>query len=421
MTTETLQPISAPAARPDVAALRGAAFLALLTWLLVTSAYHGEVLPGGKVSGIDFGIFYHAAQRLNAGLPLYQPHGELYAYSPLLALLMRPLAHLPLESALKVWFAFSAACLVASVGVFGRASGLGWRDAGPLGLMLLAGFRFWPTTMNFALGQINFLMLLLLCGMFWADHRRRPLLLGVLLGAACLFKIWMLGLLLYPLLRRQWPAVAACLGVCFVSFVALFSVIGWREWSPFLQASLNTSKQVNRISITHSLFGFASLHFRANGLLQPVLNSALAWGLVLLAGAAALAWGLALLRRRPALSPLESRLALGVVAVSVLLLVPPCQNEYLVLCLPLLWTLLAPADAEAGRLAPWMLAGGALGYVLFSRGWGPYAPVPEAYQHGLRSLLVSAPFYAAAVLWATGVLALRATTTAKKTPYKKTP
>jgi len=234
------------------------------------------------------------------------------------------------------------------------------------------------------------------------------LLLGVLLGVACLFKIWMLGVLLYPLLRRQWPAVGACLGVCAVSFVALFTAVGWREWSPFLQASLNTGRQVSRISITHSLFGFASLHFRANGLVQPVLNSTLIWGLVLLVGTAAIAWGLALVWRRPALSPLETRLSLSLVTVSVLLLVPPCQNEYLVLCLPLLWTLLVPADAEAGRLAPWMLAGGALAYVLFSRGWGPYAPVPDAYQHGLRSLLVSAPFYAAAVLWATGVWALRA-------------
>lgn len=402
----TLEPLDARSS--GVVALRGAIFLAMLAWLLVTSAYHAAVTPDGKVTGIDFGIFYHAAGRLNAGLPLYQPHGELYAYSPLLALLMRPLAHLPLDAALKVWFGFSAACLVASVAVFGRAARLGWRDAGPLGLMLLVGFRFWPTTMNFALGQVNFLLLLLLCGMFWADSRRKPLLLGVLLGVAGLFKIWMLGLLLYPLLRRQWRAAAVCLAVCGLSFLVLFSIVGWQEFSPFLQAGLNTGRQVSRISITHSLLGFATLHFRANGLVQPVWDSALVWGLVLLAGTVAIAWGFTLLWQRGSLSPVEARLFLSLVAVSVLLLLPPCQNEYLVLCLPLLWTLLAPADADAGRFSPWMLAGGGLAYLLFSRGWGPYAPVPAPYQHGLRSLLVSAGFYGAAVLWLTGVWALRA-------------
>lgn len=196
-----------------------------------------------------FVIFYHAAGRLNAGLPLYQPHGELYACSTLLALLMRPLAHLPLDTALKVWFVFSTACLIASAAVFGGASRLTWRDAGPLGMMLLVGFQFWPTTMNFALGQINFL---LLCGMFWADSRRRPLLLGVLLGFAGLFKIWMPGLLLHPILRRQWQAVAAGLAVCGLSYLVLFSIVGWREWTPFLQASLNTDRQVSRISITRT-------------------------------------------------------------------------------------------------------------------------------------------------------------------------
>lgn len=50
----------------------------------------------------------------------------------------------------------------------------------------------------------------------------------------------------------------------------------------------------------------------------------------------------------------------------------------------------------------------AVSVLLFSRGWGPYAPGPAPYRPGLRSLPVSAGFYGTAVLWLTGVWAVQA-------------
>lgn len=387
--------------------VRSALFIGLLVWLLVITAYRGALNTGDLITGIDFEIFYDTAARWNHGLPLYQPHGQLYAYSPLLALILRPLAMIPLGAALKFWFCFSAACLVLSVLVYGSAARMKWSDAASLGIMLVTGFRFWPTTMNFALGQLNFLMLLLLCSMFWADNRRKTVMLGILIGFAALFKIWMLGLLLYPLLKRQWSAVTAAIGLCVLAFPLLFTLAGWREFPAFLQASISTSQQVSRISITHSLFGFMHLHFQSNALLDPFSTNRLLYAAFLLAGLAGVGYGYLLLWRNRDFSSYYQRLSLGLVAVSVLLLLPPCQNEYLVLCLPLLWTMIAPVETGATDIQiPMMLAGWVI-YLLFSRGWGPYAPVPAAYHHGWRSILVSTGFLAMSALWLAGILFLR--------------
>lgn len=411
MTTSTVSTL-APPHTARAPGYPNALFLLLLAWLLVTAAYRGAVNVGVGITGIDFTIFYHAAQRLAAHQPLYQPHGELYAYSPLFALALRPLAHLSLASAIKIWFGFSALCLIGAVFVYASAARMTGRDTALIGLMLLVGFRCWPTTMNFGLGQANLLLLLLLCGMVWADSRTRWTLFAILIAAAALVKIWMLGFLLYLLVRRQWRAGAVSVALFGAAMALLFTLVGWREFGPFVQAGIITGRQVLRISVTHSLYGFALLHLHSNPLMSPFTHSKALFGAFLALGVAALGYGLlALWKQPPAPSPHQARLALGLVAVSVLLLLPPCQNEYLVLCLPALWTLLTLPSANGRRAAPFWAAG-VLVYLMLSRGWAPYAPLPPAYQHGLKSLLVSMNFYALCVLWLATVAALRRTQTA---------
>ncbi len=381
-----------------------ALFLLLLVWLLTTAAYKGAVNVGTGITGIDFTIFYHAAQRLAAHQPLYQPHGELYAYSPLFAIALRPLALLSLSQAVKAWFFFSALCLIGSVFVYASAARMTTRDTALVGLMMLVGFRCWPTTMNFGLGQANLLLVLLLCGMYWADSRARWTLFAVLVALAALVKIWMLGFLIYLVVRRQWRAVGLCVALFAASLTVLFSLVGWREWGPFVQAGLLTGRQVLRISVTHSLYGFALLHLHSNPLMAPLVPGKVGFYVFLALGAAVIGYGLLLLWKRSAApGSRDARLALGLVAVSALLLLPPCQNEYLVLCLPALWTLLTLPEPGARHAA----ALGVVVYFLLSRGWAPYAPLPPAYQHGLKSLLVSMNFYALTILWLALVSALR--------------
>lgn len=406
------------------ALIRNGAFLALLVWLLVASAYHGAVSPAGGITGVDFHIFYDAASRLNHGLPLYQTGRDLYVYSPLFALLLRPLAHLPYAEALRAWFLVGAGCLILSAALFARAARLTLLDAAPLGLMLLVGFRSWPATMNFGLGQANFILLALLCGMHWADSVRKPLLVALLIVAAALVKAWVLGLVLYLLLNRQWkPALAAVTGYA-AALLLLFGLVGFSEWPKFLAAGAAAARQIAGHQVRQSILGFADLHFHANSLIYPLADSRAVYALFVLACTAAIGWAFwALWRSAPARVPLEQssyrdRLRFGLAAMSLLLLLPTFEDEYIVYCLPLLWTLLLGPRTERGERAgtealnikerlPWLLPSALAVYLVLNHGWPVYPPIAAGYQHGLRSLLVSADFFGVAALWLLAFLGLQ--------------
>lgn len=403
-------------AAADPPALRNGLLLLLLAWLLLAVTYSGATSPDSGIRGMDFNVFYQAVTRLNHGAALYQP-GQMdilpYVYSPLPAELMRPLGRLPFEAALKAWFLVNAGCLILAVLLYGAAARLAWRDVPLLGVLLLVSFRFWDNTLNFGIGQSNDILLGLIGGMLWADSRGRWGLMGALIVLAALFKVWMIGLLLYLLLRRQWkPALLSAVGFA-LSLGILFSAIGWREAPAYVQVLRAARAIQERMEVQNSILGVANTHLRANPFVTPLLNShAVYLGFITL-GVAVVLWGFTFLWRvLQAPTPVEARLAFGLTLASILLLLPTYENGYFVYCFPLLWTLLASpeADAEAptrlwspSRL---MLGGGILVYLVFSRPWPFYTPFPPADQHGLRSLLVSMKFFGTAALWLIGMAAL---------------
>ncbi len=406
--------------RPAV--IRTVLLLFLVSWLLVSSAYSGAVSPTSGIAGLDFAVFYHAAARLNAGQPLYQPHlppsmqGGLYVYCPLLAMLLRPLAHLPFHKAMQVWFFVNATCLILAVLLYGASARLTWKTASLLAVLLLVSFRYWDTTMNFALGQSNSLMLAFIGAMLWADSRKRWLLLGMLIALAALFKIWLIGLLLYLALRRRWREAAASVGAFAVVTGGLFAVVGWPQLPDYLRSMMQAKAHGEQYSIMNSVLGFANLHLRVNPLVSPILDSRVCYFLFVGACLAGIVWGFARLwqvLRDP--SSLEARLAFGLVLTSVLLLLPSYENGYSVYCFPLLWTLLASPDADGRRrqgVSQAMLASGIVFYLIFSRAYPVYAPFAPAYQHGFRSLIVSVSFYGTVLLWSAGFYCLSKVRTA---------
>jgi len=400
----------------EAPALRSGLLLLLLAWLLLAVTYSGATSPDSGIRGMDFSVFYQAVTRLNHGAALYQPgqmHILPYVYSPLPAELMRPLGRLPYEAALKAWFLVNAVCLILAVLFYGAAARLTWRDVPLLGILLLVSFRFWDNTLNFGIGQSNDILLGLIGGMLWADSRGRWGLMGALIVLAALFKAWMIGLLLYLLLRRQWKPALLSAGGFALSLGLLFSAIGWHEAPAFVQVLRAARTIQERMEVQNSILGVANTHLRANPFVTPLLNShAVYLGFIALGVAVVLGGFVFLWRVLQAPTPVEARLAFGLTLASILLLLPTYENGYFVYCFPLLWTLLASpeADAEAPArlLSPsrLMLGGGILVYLVFSRPWPFYTPFPPADQHGLRSLLVSMKFFGTAALWLVGMAAL---------------
>ncbi len=117
----------------------------------------------GQDPFVDARAYYDAGDRLNNGLPLYDPSAEsstgLYLYPPALAILWRPLALLPFEVAAAIW----AVAMVASFGLAVRRIGVSERTLIAIGLLGL------PIGWALSVGQVEpLLTLLLAAGSPWS-------------------------------------------------------------------------------------------------------------------------------------------------------------------------------------------------------------------------------------------------------------
>jgi len=137
----------------------------------------------------DVHVYYDAAARLNAGLPLYQPSldpavTQLYRYPPLFAILFRPLALLPFDVAAAIWEALVIAAFGLTLWRLGARRPATWFAVGLLGIAI--GWTL-------AIGQAEAIVTLLLTlGSPWAV---------ALAGHLKLFP-FLVGL--YWLGRRDW-------------------------------------------------------------------------------------------------------------------------------------------------------------------------------------------------------------------------
>jgi hypothetical protein len=384
-------------------------FLFLLCWLLVASAYHGALNPNSGITGIDFKIYLTAAGWLNAGEPLYYPGVEGkqgYMYTPLVAWALRPLAAMPWEQALKIWFLLNAVALIAAAALYARAARLRWRHAAALGILLLVAFRFWPTTCNLGMGQVNCLLLTLVAGMMLADSRGKFVVVAVLIAAAAMVKLWMALAGIHLLVRRKWGAAIGC-GVAFAAMLAgSFALVGWQEWPGFLGTVTSKHASVQPGLVSQSFLGFARIRFADSGLVTPLIDNGLVQNafvaLGFLAVIGALAW---LSCASPARSTYETRLRFGFTILSVLLLLPICHMEYYILAIPLFWTLFAPGEKARPHALVILLAIAA--YAAFTRPVPVSGPGLAQVREGAKSLIVSVPFFTGVVLWLTAFCEIR--------------
>jgi hypothetical protein len=80
----------------------------------------------------DFRVYYDAAARLNAGLPLYPPGSRIYP--PLFEIALRPLALLPYEGAAAIWVVVILGAFVLTLRRLGMRRPATWYAVGLLGI-----------------------------------------------------------------------------------------------------------------------------------------------------------------------------------------------------------------------------------------------------------------------------------------------
>ena len=186
----------------------------------------------------DLQVYCRAAWAIRTGHNIYtitdKNHWH-YHYPALFAILMTPLADppddverdgmLPFALSVRIWYLFSVLCLGLAVNWLAsaleetsanlRASGLnpeahrGSRRWWSLRLLPVAACLP-PVAQSLMRGQVNLLLLALLCGMTAAALRGRSWRAGLCLAGAICLKIIPAFLLLYPLWRRDYRWLAGC-------------------------------------------------------------------------------------------------------------------------------------------------------------------------------------------------------------------
>lgn len=201
----------------------------------------------------DFNVFYHAAREVLAGRDPYQSSlGDWtpYLYPPLLAVVLAPLALLPLPVAAYVWFLINAASTIAAALISARLARDGERSsdrtseareaAGGEGghvvpliaaLSLVVVARF--VVDNFSLGQVNPLVAALAAAHLYLYSRDKKIASALALSIGVSIKLTPLVLIAYHLARRRWKFAAAGLVMCVALAALSFLPLGSRAPEAF--------------------------------------------------------------------------------------------------------------------------------------------------------------------------------------------
>jgi hypothetical protein len=332
----------------------------------------------------DLQVYLRAAWAARTGGDIYAVTDDNhwhYHYPPLPALLAMPLADappgadrtglVPFWLSVAVWYWLSVACLLAGVHVLASAVEPG---AGP-GTPRWWALRFWPImaclppiAASLMRGQVNLMLLALLCGAGAALLRGRPWRAGLYVAAAVCLKVIPAFLLVYPLWRRDWR----CLGGCAVGLLLGLALLpaAWfgpartaayfAEWYDVLaRPALGSGddhardKELIHVTSTDSQSLGATIHntlyldraTRPHELDAPVRLAHWLGG-ALMAGLTLLAFGR---RGGHRLRPL---LLLGALTLVMVMVSPVCHLHYFCLALPLVMGLLARDWEARGSMRP---------------------------------------------------------------------
>jgi hypothetical protein len=382
----------APAAPgPDALGPWGKRGLALLAVVVIAFGVLVEIRSAFLKRRMgDLSVFMRAAWAVRSGADLYQVTDENdfhYHYPPLFAILLVPLADpppgvsqpwtVPYPVTVALCYAGNVLCLALAVHLLASALERSSPDPSARGVPR-GGRRWWalrvlpvlaclpPVGHTLMRGQVNLLLLLLLCGAAAATLRGRSWRAGLWLSGAVCLKVIPALLLAYPLARRDVRCLAGCaLGLAVGLGAVPAAVFGpartvayYREWvhvlvgpglSPGGDSDPARDNELIKITATDSqsfqaVFHNALYPDRATRLPFPSAGVRAAHWL-----AAGLMTALTLLaaRRGRGDGPGEV-IAFGALSVTMVLASPVCHLHYFAASVPLVMGCLAASWERSG-------------------------------------------------------------------------
>ena len=203
-------------------------FLALVLFAATTAAV---LASAGSTLGYDAAAYLQAAERLQAGQPLYDPTVDVavgfgvYLYPPPFALAVVPFTLFPAPLDLWAWLGTMIGAFLVGTALLPVRPGVRWS------IVLLAAVSF-PFLYAVKLGQVGPLLYLAFAiGWRWID---RPAATGLAVAAGTLAKLQAALLFGWMIATRRWRALAVGIGAIAVVVVATTLIVGAATWSDYV-------------------------------------------------------------------------------------------------------------------------------------------------------------------------------------------
>jgi len=281
-----------------------------------------------------------------------------WTYPPQYALLLAPLALLPVGLA---YLLFTAATLALYLAVLRRIAGVNFAHV----LVIL----FPALAITIGSGQNGFLtgaLIALVC----LNVERRPLLAGLALGAMVIKPHLAIAFGVYLLATRRWVALATAAFVVLASSLLCTLLFGWQIWAAWLGAIKESASYLEQgyYPLYRMISAYAALY-------QVGLSANISfWGQVAVAALALLAVLFATARGT------SSQFALGI-TVMVSVMISPYAYDY---DLPMLGIGLALILPDLARLASPRARGWMYGLILLAGAYGLLQSARLAVQFGQK-------------------------------------
>ncbi len=212
-----------------------------LVLLLFASTLLAVLAIAGATLGYDYQAYAHAASRLLAGQPLYDPAVDvaggfaIYLYPPPFAIAVIPFTLLPGSLGTWAWLGMLAAAFLAGTAILPVRSGVRWT------LVALAALSL-PFLYSVKLGQVGPLLFLLFA-IGWRGLGR-PLPLGLSIAAGAFVKVQPALLFAWLAITRRWRALAVGLVACAGAAIAATLLTGFATWSDYAALLARVSQPI---------------------------------------------------------------------------------------------------------------------------------------------------------------------------------
>lgn len=263
--------------------LRSLVWAAILVFTVVFGAH--TLRHGLTEVQTDFPNYYTAAWLIRKHAPLERYYdttwfqrqmnyagwgmqlGGYIPHTPLTALPMLPLTGLRPLQAKQVWLILNVGLLLGSLFLLSRIGRIP-----PSALLLLVFLGYTALHTNFLLGQFYVFLLFLLVSAVRALLGGNGFVGGVLMGIACMLKLYTAPFFVYFAWKRQWRAFAGMATACAVLAIVSLAWFGWHGNAYFLQAVLPRAMEGTILDPYNAGIGTFTQFLRHTFVREPELN-----------------------------------------------------------------------------------------------------------------------------------------------------